>query len=128
MSHEYKMLRCRDEIYLSSEVTKHLAEGWELWGNPFMLTMDMENGWICQAVVRMAQEPAVAVQTNQTAEAAGFTTQVPETPLEEQDGPTVKVPILPEFACACFEKVGDNPQCHLHGGGPLPVGHGGLAS
>jgi hypothetical protein len=138
MAHEYKILHGSDQEILSKWVNEHLAIGWDLWGNPFAAGLYTFN----QAVVRMAQEPA---SETHAAEAAGFTTQVPETPAEEQDGPTVVVPILPEMAdqpanwlkqhiefgnqpgsCACFEKVGDNPQCHLHGGGPFS--HGGLAS
>ena len=131
------MLRCRDEIYLSKEVTKHLVDEWELWGNPFMISMDMENGWFCQAVVRF--DPSGHSVVGKVETAAGYSVQVPETPgqefeykpivriarsftgrictCEKRDGDNPDCLVHHPVLCSCRDLQGDDPQCRVHGGG-----------
>jgi hypothetical protein len=45
-----------DEV--ATRVRAKLKEGWELYGEPFMLSPG--NNWACQAVVRRSREPLAA--------------------------------------------------------------------
>lgn len=143
MTHEYKLLERGTDIDLGIAVTRALGEGWELWGNPFVQEAvyegEVEDIHYFQAVVRfdLSGHEVVGKLDFVLREPAGYTVGVPETP-GEQARPTVQVPILLEFTykpvvesaqalvsgvpCACFEKAGDNPQCRLHGDGPIRFG------
>jgi hypothetical protein len=83
MTHEYKIVQSSGSGLLGIAVTHCLAEGWELWGNPFLLTYDMvENGYICQAMVRQVESEHGGMRMAQ--EPAGYTVGVPETPAVEE--------------------------------------------
>jgi hypothetical protein len=129
MGHEYKLLDCVGSVELSKEVTQHLADGWDLWGNPFVSHNEIGDQYFHQTVVRfdLAGHSVVGKLETALSEPAGYAVGVPETPeaREMQNGPTVEVPILEElqgrpfveFAgglCACYEKAGDNPECPIH--------------
>jgi len=69
---QYKIIA--DYIYerLSQEVSRHLAEGWELWGSPFFAGDEVRGeygdkyGVIAQAVVRPAVTGSVGNSDGET--------------------------------------------------------------
>lgn len=89
MAHKYRLLERPSSDALSNVVTERLADGWELWGNPFAAETKYDIRFF-QAMVRF--EPsghAVAGQAETLRQAqgdaalrepAGYSVQVPETP------------------------------------------------
>ena len=92
MAHKYKILHNSEQDLLSAQVTKYLAEGWELWGNPFAIIFPSSDVCMsCQAVVRFDPSGHEVIGKVETAlsegnglrmaqEPAGYNVQVPETP------------------------------------------------
>jgi hypothetical protein len=117
MRHEYELLKSDTYFLLSALVTGHLADGWDLWGNPFALEAEFDaevrNIHYFQAVVRLVEEDR-GRKTEDRAESekqpAGFTVLVPM--MEEQ------VPTIEGYRarCTCLELDGDDPQCRIHAG------------
>ncbi|TRZ51165.1 DUF1737 domain-containing protein [bacterium] len=152
MAHEYKLLTGETVYVLSTLVTAHLADGFELWGNPFAVSTDIRSYLFCQAVVRQVEREHGGMRMAQ--EPAGYTVGVPETPEEdgkraesrkqkaegrkqkaEDKGRPVLEPGLPRktgdrgdvptfegVPCDCFEIKGDNPKCAVHKDFPAPAG------
>jgi hypothetical protein len=131
MKTEYKILQGYqgyDEESLSVQVTKHLADGWDLWGNPFAYVYPSSDvTHICQAVVRQVESEHGGMRMAQ--EPAGYTVQVPETPAARFNVQETlqEIAETPEEvtdhdlaasasldSCACLEYQGDNPACRVH--------------
>jgi hypothetical protein len=120
MSHEFKFLESSSSEQFSELVTRHLAEGWDLWGNPVvqeaMYDGDVYDVHFFQAVVRMIERPNAGRRMAQ--ETAGYTVQVPilEEHIYKPSFVTERAAWLPE-KCQCFEVAGDNHACPIHGEG-----------
>jgi hypothetical protein len=133
MRHEYRIVR-GDSEDLSIAVTNALADGWELWGNPFAVEIKSiyqigTSHDFCQAMVRQVENMQEKASASHAADAADGGSKPPQL---EPAGYTVGVPEMPEFseartgtanlkviqffptACTCFEKVGDNLNCPVH--------------
>lgn len=117
MTHEYKLLNGVTPEIISKLVNEHLAEGWELWGDPFSAGLSR----YCQAVVRFEraqmergeQEPpvqAVAGQVYETLEMQPMDSGKIEAGVVVQGVRRLFTGIL----CACFKYQGDNPECPVH--------------
>jgi len=52
MKLEYQMLECSTSGQLGYTVTQALADGWDLWGNPFSTTSMFGDNWFHQALIR----------------------------------------------------------------------------
>ena len=117
MTHEYKLLYGDTPEALSAQVNEALADGWDLWGNPFWARVPGyysigEVNKYCQAAVRLVEEKAESVS-------AGYTVSVPV--LEEfspkvisvvKEQPVVLWSRLPE--CTCHGTGGEDPECEFH--------------
>lgn len=145
MKHEYMLLEDDFSGQLSKRISEYLAQGWDLWGNPFgfeaEFDADIRTPHFCQALVRLVESPlTLATQVAKVADDGltpsqfkspladppGFTVGVPETPSFIHSGPTAPatswIPSEPTAFCTC-EKEGDNPDCRLHhdlGDEPIP--------
>jgi hypothetical protein len=125
MGHQYKLLHSTYQEALARQVNEHLEIGWELWGNPFCAGQYTIN----QALVRF--EPTTIpdkMNLDALTQPAGFSTQVPETPMEkgyQAQGlvspeaeylPKVESvrPLFSGILCCCEKRAGDNPDCTAH--------------
>ena len=124
MTHEYKLLNGVTPEIISKLVNEHLAEGWELWGDPFSAGLSR----YCQAVVRPTpgpspferaqmergeQEPPVQAVAGQVYE----TLEMRPMDIGQTGAGEVVQKVRTLFAgilCACFEYQGDNPECPVH--------------
>jgi hypothetical protein len=120
MRHAYMLIECESSEALGEAVMLALADGWDLWGNPIV-----QDGYYdglsrsvhyCQAIVRQVDTPAGKPADSKEEIAsgevrprndteAGYTVLLPE----KRGATTMTVP------CACFEMLGDNPECQMHG-------------
>lgn len=118
MAHEYRLITGNDILEFEKAVTSYLVEGWDLWGNPFVSVYPSSDIRVFyQAVVRMAPPVSYVgkLETALTNEPAGFSMQIPETPKVQSTSP-----LFDGRLCACFEKEGDNLDCPIHYGQPVP--------
>ncbi len=123
MTHEYKLLYGDTPEALSAQVNEALADGWDLWGNPFWARVPGyysigEVNKYCQAVVRL-RETEVSDVEKVAYKPVGYTVQVPV--LEEfspkvisvvKEQPVVLWSRLPE--CTCHGTGGEDPECEFH--------------
>ncbi|MBE3038292.1 MAG: DUF1737 domain-containing protein [Chloroflexi bacterium] len=118
MTHEYLILESLNSETLSEKVTEHLADGFDLWGNPFVVPQIFA---YCQAVVRFDPSGHSVVGHIDTAlvEPAGYSIQVPETP-GGGEGRAEDVPTFEGVPCGCSKIKGDNPKCRVHFGDDGP--------
>jgi len=119
MRHEYAVLHGSDQEFLGEIVTIALADGWELWGNPFASGIYTFN----QAIVRQVEDNRSLETAESTAQMpAGYSMLVPETPGEEELRTKTMNPetiliypaVISDHMCFCFEKAGDNPNCPVN--------------
>ena len=120
MTHEYKLLYGDTPEALSAQVNEALADGWDLWGNPFWARVPGyysigEVNKYCQAAVRLVEEKAESVS-------AGYTVSVP---VLEEFSP-IRIPVSeletvinarPVFCfnlplCTCGKEM--DPDCEFH--------------
>jgi hypothetical protein len=82
MSHKYQLQVAASPWRLSVAINACLADGWELWGNPFALVYpSSETITYCQAVVKIGEEKDWREETRkQSRPAAGYTVGTPEMP------------------------------------------------
>lgn len=95
MAHQYKTLYYSSPEELDLVIGQYLKKGWDLWGNPFALTIPASGLRIYhQAVVRFDPSGHSVVGKLDAAltETAGYSMQVPETaePIIGCDGPRVE--------------------------------------
>jgi hypothetical protein len=139
MAHEYKTLYSTgDPELLDMLVNTFMQNGWDLWGNPYVLVYPSSDVRIYhQVMVKFDPEPEhsdIKVTGTALQNPAGFTVQVPETPdwrdqddARETDGgatpPIIRraEPLLDGMFCSCQEP-GDNTDCPVH------FGNSGMAS
>jgi len=86
MAHKYRLLERPSSEKLSDVVTERLADGWDLWGNPFAVEVEYfgqaKEVRYFQAMVRFDASGHAVAGKVETAlgEPAGYSVQVPETP------------------------------------------------
>ena len=87
MTHQYELLEQKNLQELNRIVTEHLAAGWDLWGNPFVVVAEYGGVSIhyFQALTQFDYGTGrkVIYQEEHTLTdkpAAGYSVQVPETP------------------------------------------------
>jgi hypothetical protein len=104
MGRQYKLIECAYSDELSAVVSRHLADGWDCWGNPFAQEAEYDGNvrdiHYCQAVVR----------TTEPGEPAGYAVGSPE--LEHARAN--------HEPCTCLEQAGDDPDCPAHSTRRIP--------
>ncbi|MGA2504233.1 MAG: hypothetical protein ABSG01_09105 [Anaerolineales bacterium] len=124
MKYEYKTAFANTPELLDMLVNEFMAQGWELWGNPYVLVYPSSDVRIYHQVVVLPKNVMVVKDaTFEASEPAGFTVLVPEQPEVETgvNGSTIHSawPLMDGRLCACFEKEGDNLECPMHYGQPV---------
>jgi hypothetical protein len=137
MAHQYKLLECAFNEGLNDAVTRHLAEGWDLWGNPFVAEAEyfvrVKEIHYFQAVVRFdpsghavaekgeilrpirccakAQDDAALHEPAETLRPTAIS------PVIAWPEPNSLTPDPDDTQCCCLEKIGDCSFCPVHGKG-----------